>query len=119
MGGTVIIHSALAAATSRSAGVVRSYAFMTACSGTRPVVRSRHSATISLRARAMMAMRLAVSGVGGACGEPPAERAVRLMPPPQPGKLDRLETGTGVACLADPLFAIDAAAGHGLGARPQ
>jgi len=50
------------------------------------------------------------AGVGGARGEPPAERAVRLMPPPQPSEFNSLEAGARIACLADPLLAIDAAA---------
>ena len=74
-GGTVTIHPVLAAARPRPSGEnvvigpgssvqlssIRTpycYALNTAPSGTRPVVRKRHNATISLRARATIVIRL-------------------------------------------------------------
>jgi hypothetical protein len=59
-GGTVTIHPAQTAALAATLACrSRSYAaaLSTAPSGTRPVVRKRHSATMSLRASATMAMR--------------------------------------------------------------
>src|SRR5258708_33768391 len=78
----------------------------TAPVGTRPVVRYRHSATISLRAKATMAMRRMRP-----LRSPTRSRNQRvsslpgLMPHPEPAKLDCEGAGTAVAGLADALLA--------------
>src|SRR5207244_439120 len=59
------------------------------------------------------------AGVEGALPEPMCERAVRLMPQPQPRELDRLLPGAWIARFADPLFAIGASASPWTGSQPE
>ena len=51
--------------------------------------------------------------------EPVRERAVRLVPQPEPGHLNRFSGGAGVARLADPLFAVDPPAAPWTGREPE
>src|ERR1017187_10640141 len=61
----------------------------------------------------------ALAGIERALPEPSAELAVRLMPQPQPGQLDRGTAGARIARLADPLVAIGSAALPWTGRQPE
>src|SRR4029077_4078501 len=61
----------------------------------------------------------APAGIERALPEPLAELAVRLMPQPQPGQLDRGAAGARIARLADPLVAIGSAALPWTGRQPE
>src|ERR1041384_5415105 len=114
MGGTVIIHPARTAASSRGAGA--SLVFVLLClhrsllgdHAGGEVAPQRHDQLV--RQRDDRDAPGPAAGVGGAGAEPLAELAARLMAQPQPGEFDRLEAGAWIACFADALLAIDAAA---------
>src|SRR5215831_19645417 len=54
-----------------------------------------------------------------ALAEPFAQRALRLVPQPQPGQLDRGVAGAAIPGLADPLFTIGVAAAPGTSVQPE
>ena len=66
-----------------------------------------------------MAMRLIRLLACRCAAEPSAERAVRLMPQPQPGQFDRGAAGARIARLADALLAVDPAAVPRTGRQPE